>query len=89
MLIERIFRQQREEIMSIETTSPDPDVVRKRRKAVGLSQSAAAHIVHSGLRTWQQWEAGERRMHPAFWELFQLKTEVARVGTPVDDTEVS
>ncbi|MDR5791754.1 XRE family transcriptional regulator [Caballeronia sp. LP003] len=75
--------------MSNETISPDPEAVRERRKAVGLSQAAAAHIVHSGLRTWQQWEAGARRMHPAFWELFQIKTEVPRVETPVDHMEGS
>ena len=27
------------------------------------------------LRGWQQWEAGDRRMHPAFWELFRIKVD--------------
>jgi hypothetical protein len=36
--------------------------------------------VHTSLRAWQQWEAASgdrnhRRMHPAFWELFRIKTE--------------
>jgi len=31
-------------------------------------------LVHVALRTWQQWEAGDRRMHPAFWELFRIKS---------------
>jgi len=30
-----------------------------------------------GWRTWQQWEAGDRRMHPALFELFLIKTENA------------
>ncbi len=39
-----------------------------------LTQRQAAEIVHAGLRTWQQWEGGDRRMHPALFELFLLKT---------------
>ncbi|MCY1417011.1 hypothetical protein D3C76_1365820 [compost metagenome] len=57
--------------MSSET--PGPTEIRAAREAAGLSQTAAAALVHSGLRTWQQWEAGDRRMHPGLWELFQLK----------------
>jgi len=30
-------------------------------------------LVHVALRTWQQWEAGDRRMPPAAWELFCIK----------------
>ncbi len=30
-------------------------------------------MVHSTCRVWQQWEAGDRKMHPAFWELFRIK----------------
>jgi DNA-binding transcriptional regulator YiaG len=53
---------------------PEPAVIRATREAAGLSQTAAGAIVHTTCRTWQQWEAGDRRMHPAFWELFLLKT---------------
>ena len=42
-------------------------------KAAGLSQTEAATLVHVAFRTWQQWEAGDRRMHPAFWELLTIK----------------
>jgi putative transcriptional regulator len=52
--------------------SPAPAQIRAARGE--LSQTAAAALVHAKLRTWQQWEAGDRRMHPAFWELFQLKS---------------
>lgn len=31
-------------------------------------------MIHCGLRAWQKWEAGDRKMHPAMWELFQIKT---------------
>ena len=58
--------------------NPTPDEVRAAREESGLSQTAAAELVHTTCRTWQQWEAevdttGHRRMHPAFWELFNLK----------------
>ncbi len=53
--------------------TPEPAEIRAAREAARLSQTAAATLVHSGLRTWQQWEAGDRRMHPGLWELFRLK----------------
>jgi len=52
---------------------PDPEAIRDWRRERGLSASAAAALVHSTTRAWQQWEAGERRMHPAMWELAKLK----------------
>lgn len=62
---------------------PTPEQIRTAREAAGLSQSAAAALVHTSLRAWQQWEApatdikNHRGMHPAFWELFQLKAAKA------------
>jgi DNA-binding transcriptional regulator YiaG len=56
--------------------SPTPDEIKTARKAAGLSQTAAAALVHSGLRTWQQWEEGSRRMSPAHWELFKIKVVI-------------
>jgi DNA-binding transcriptional regulator YiaG len=53
--------------------NPKPEQVRAAREAAGLSQTAAAAIIHSTLRTWQDWEGGVARMHPAFWELFRIK----------------
>jgi DNA-binding transcriptional regulator YiaG len=54
--------------------SPYPAEIQAARKAAGLSQTAAAAMVHTTCRTWQQWEAGDRKMHPAFWELFSIKS---------------
>lgn len=54
--------------------NPRPESIRAAREAAGLSQTAAASLIHSTLRTWQDWEAGIARMHPAFWELFLSKT---------------
>ena len=58
---------------------PSPPEILASRKAAGLSQTEAAVLVHTSCRTWQQWEAEEgtpshRKMHPAFWELFRIKT---------------
>ena len=63
-----------------EVKSPAPAVLKEARERAGLTQTAAAAVVHTTCRTWQQWEAeegskGHRAMHPAFWELFQLKTK--------------
>lgn len=52
---------------------PSPAEIRAAREAAGLTQSQAAALVHSGLRSWQQWESGGRKMHPAFWELVRAK----------------
>lgn len=55
------------------TAHPTPEAIRAAREAAGLTQSEAAMLVHAKLRSWQDWEAGKRRMHMAFWNLFQLK----------------
>lgn len=55
--------------------SPTPKQVFEAREKAGLSQSTAAELIHlnSG-RAWRQYESGDRTMHPAFWELFLIKT---------------
>lgn len=53
--------------------SPAPSEIREARLARRLTQSEAAQLIHSSMRAWQEWEAGNRKMHPAFWELFQRK----------------
>lgn len=37
------------------------------------AQDICAKMLHTSRRSWQQWERGERAMHPAFWELAQIK----------------
>ncbi len=59
---------------STTTTPPEPDDIRAARAAAGLTQTEAGAVVHASLRTWQQWEAGDRKMHPGLFELFKLKT---------------
>ncbi len=43
------------------------------RAAAGLTQAQAGALIYTPLRTWQDWEAGRRPMHPAFFELFLIK----------------
>lgn len=53
--------------------NPAPDAIRAARAAAGLTQTQAAALIYCTLRGWQDWEAGKRAMHPAFFELFLLK----------------
>jgi DNA-binding transcriptional regulator YiaG len=52
---------------------PTPEQIRSARHNAGLTQTQAAKLVYSTERAWQFWEAGDRSMHPAIWELFNLK----------------
>lgn len=54
-------------------TSPTPDEIKERRSAAKLTQAAAADLIYTPRRTWQDWEAGIAPMHPGLWELWQLK----------------
>lgn len=52
---------------------PSKEEIKEARKAAGLTQTEAAVLVCTTCRVFQQWEAGDRQMHPAFWELFNIK----------------
>lgn len=54
--------------------NPLPEAILQAREAAGLSQSEAGALIYSGLRSWQHWEWGTRRMHPGLFELFLKKT---------------
>lgn len=54
-------------------TSPTLDQIKESRTDAGLTQTQAAALIYSELRTWQHWEKGDRSMHPAFFELFTIK----------------
>ena len=55
-------------------SNPTPEAVRAAREAVGHTQTVAAGTIHGTLRSWQQWELGERRMPPAAFDLYRLMT---------------
>lgn len=60
---------------SLPARNPKPREIVEARDAAGLTQTQAAALVYVTLSGWQRWEQGERPMHPAFWELFRLKTQ--------------
>jgi transcriptional regulator with XRE-family HTH domain len=66
-----------------------PAEIRAAREAAGLTQTAAGELLHTTCRAWQQWEAGDRRMHPAMWELFCIKTAKAPVPPPHETMALS
>ena len=54
--------------------SPAPAEIKAARIGAALTQTEAAKLVYSALRTWQQWERGDNKMHPGLWELFVIKS---------------
>lgn len=54
--------------------SPGIQEIIAARKKAGLTSAEAGRMVYACARSWQKWEAGDRTMHPAFWELFNIKT---------------
>lgn len=59
---------------------PKPAEVRAAREQAGLTQEEAGALVHAPWHSWQKWETDEamdnnRRMHPATWDLFQIKIQ--------------
>jgi DNA-binding transcriptional regulator YiaG len=53
--------------------NPTPEQIRAARVAASLTQTEAALLIHGTMRSWQEYEAGNRRMHPGLWELFRMK----------------
>lgn len=64
--------------------NPKPAEIRAAREAAGLTQTEAGAVIYCTLRAWQDWESGERRMHPAMWELWKIKMgrSSRKVGEP-------
>jgi DNA-binding transcriptional regulator YiaG len=49
---------------------PEPRQLTEIRSIYGLTQTEAGRLCFSSLRTWQGWEAGDRKMHQAIWQWF-------------------
>ena len=58
---------------------PAPEEILAARIAARLTQTQAADLVHATCRRWQEWEAGDYRLHPGLFELFLLKTRQAKL----------
>jgi DNA-binding transcriptional regulator YiaG len=59
--------------------NPSREDILAAREAAGLTQTEAGMMVKSSLRAWQQWESGDRRMHPGLWELFLIRTAYVKL----------
>jgi len=55
-------------------SNPTPAQIVAAREKAKLTQTAAADVIRGSLRAWQDYEGGQRRMHPGLWELFRIKT---------------
>jgi DNA-binding XRE family transcriptional regulator len=66
--------------------NPKPAEIKAARIKAGLSQAAAGELIYINQQSWNQYETEEgavsdgghsvhRRMHPAFWDLFQRKVK--------------
>lgn len=58
-------------------SNPTPTEVRAARAAARHDQKQAADLIYSTATTWIDWEddaSDRRRMHPALFELYLLKT---------------
>lgn len=53
--------------------SPTAAQVRKARLAADLTPQEAGALVYERSQRWLKFENGEARMHPAVWELFNVK----------------
>jgi len=51
-----------------------PAAIKQARHSAGHTQTKAAQSVFVALRTWQDWEAGKRRMPQSAWILYLLLT---------------
>lgn len=70
--------------------SPTPERVREWRQALGWSAARCGALVHTTGRVWYGWESGERRMHPAFWELARIKATATQIalGARLADADI-
>lgn len=60
--------------------TPPADVIRELRAQAGITQVQAAEMTRAALRTWEQWERGDRRMPAATMELWCIALAVGTVA---------
>lgn len=60
--------------------TPPAVVIRELRAQAGITQVQAAEMTRAALRTWEQWERGDRRMPAATMELWCIALAVGTVA---------
>jgi DNA-binding transcriptional regulator YiaG len=53
--------------------TPSAEEITALRASSGLTQAGIARLLHTSAGVFRQWESGNRRMHPAMWELLRIK----------------
>lgn len=66
--------------MSIKYPGPPPEDIKRYRNSLGITQEQCADVAYVDIRTWQRWEAGERKMPRAIWEFFQMRAVDGQIG---------
>ena len=56
-------------------STPKPSDIITARELSRLTQTDAASLIYCNRGTWAKWESGDRAMHPAFFELFTIKSK--------------
>lgn len=63
---------------------PSAAEVKALRASAGLTQAQCAEILRTSIVSYQQWESESRttgrQMHPAMWEVFQVKVMLIGCG---------
>ena len=63
--------------------NPTTNQIKQARSNAGLTQAQAAELCHVTLGGFQHWEYGLRKMSPATWELFKIKTDCHLAYKPI------
>lgn len=68
---------------------PKPSEITALRKAAKLTQKESAKLVHTNIRTFQQWEAGDRDMRASCWEMYRIKVAFTIVGVHILESYIA
>jgi DNA-binding transcriptional regulator YiaG len=89
MKVKRIHRQNEE----YQATSPTPTQIRELLKESGLNQTQFAKLGCVEYRTLWRWLIGDEEkrqsMHPALWELIQIKVHLLNKLQPISKNRLT
>lgn len=69
-------------------SNPTPAEVRAARQKAGHTEQQAARLIYATETTWKEWETEQserRRMHPASFELYLLKSGQKTLDEVLDE----
>lgn len=59
--------------------TPSAEQIRSARLKADMTPEQAAAMIYMKRRTWFHYESGQTIMHPAFWELWQIKVQIKQL----------